>query len=36
MKYTDEQMQRIAELVAQGFTSGIESDFSWELTINQK
>lgn len=27
---------RIAELVAQGYTSGIEANFSWELTINEK
>jgi len=29
------QMARIAELVAQGYTSGQEADFAWDLTINQ-
>ena len=32
---TDEQAQRIAELVAQGYTSGHEANFAWNLTINE-
>jgi formamidopyrimidine-DNA glycosylase len=28
------QRERVAELIEQGFTSGIEGDFSWELKYN--
>ena len=32
---TQLQLDRIAELVKDGFTSGQEHDFAWQLTINQ-